>query len=413
MANVFIEASTMTAIGDAIRAKTGGMAQIYPEDMPAQIASITTGGSGDGSDLVRYVTFLDEDGSELFKMPVLVGDDCKDPVTRGDISTPAKESTNTQVFTHSGWTSTVGGTADSSILKNITADKTVYVAYAVSVRYYTVNFYDEDGTTLLKTVEATYGQDLSDYVPVREGYDFVEWNPSVSNITSEFDTVAVWVESAKDEWDYIAESVAAGTYKTDYAIGDVFPVTIWYTDTSAVEANMILVAFDHDNKADGTGKAAMTFISEKTFDLGALATSENGWWGDSQMRSYCGNSLLNFLPTNVKEYIKPVTKLSAKPVDSTMYSTTDSIWVPSFIEVGLSASSSNGAYSEGTAYSRWFTSNARRIKNKMGTNIASQWQLRSRKNSKTSIYFISEDGRYSQLSYTVTSGYYAPFGFCI
>lgn len=43
MANVFIEESTMQAIGDAIRAKTGGTEGILPEDMPTEIASIETG----------------------------------------------------------------------------------------------------------------------------------------------------------------------------------------------------------------------------------------------------------------------------------------------------------------------------------------------------------------------------------
>ncbi|MBR5559017.1 MAG: hypothetical protein IKU72_02075 [Oscillospiraceae bacterium] len=46
MANVFIEESTMTAIGDAIRAKTGGTGGILPANMPAEIANITTGGGG-------------------------------------------------------------------------------------------------------------------------------------------------------------------------------------------------------------------------------------------------------------------------------------------------------------------------------------------------------------------------------
>lgn len=43
MANVFIEESTMQAIGDAIRAKTGGTEGILPEDMPAEIESIEAG----------------------------------------------------------------------------------------------------------------------------------------------------------------------------------------------------------------------------------------------------------------------------------------------------------------------------------------------------------------------------------
>ena len=43
MADVFIKAGTMTAIGDAIRAKTGSTEGILPADMPAQIEGISTG----------------------------------------------------------------------------------------------------------------------------------------------------------------------------------------------------------------------------------------------------------------------------------------------------------------------------------------------------------------------------------
>lgn len=47
MANIFIEESTMQAIGDAIREKTGKFDGILPADMPAEIQSITSSG-GEG-----------------------------------------------------------------------------------------------------------------------------------------------------------------------------------------------------------------------------------------------------------------------------------------------------------------------------------------------------------------------------
>ena len=48
MAKVFIEETTLTAIGDAIREKTGGTDLIAPGSMPAEIKGIVSGGSGDG-----------------------------------------------------------------------------------------------------------------------------------------------------------------------------------------------------------------------------------------------------------------------------------------------------------------------------------------------------------------------------
>ena len=48
MAKVFIEESTLTAIGDAIRSKTSTTAKLSPTAMPAKIESIETGGGGGG-----------------------------------------------------------------------------------------------------------------------------------------------------------------------------------------------------------------------------------------------------------------------------------------------------------------------------------------------------------------------------
>lgn len=47
MSKVFIEESTLTSIGDAIREKVGTTELIAPGDMPAMISEITGGGSGD------------------------------------------------------------------------------------------------------------------------------------------------------------------------------------------------------------------------------------------------------------------------------------------------------------------------------------------------------------------------------
>lgn len=48
MSKLFIEDTTLSAIGDAIREKTGGTELIAPLDMPTAIGSITTGGGGGG-----------------------------------------------------------------------------------------------------------------------------------------------------------------------------------------------------------------------------------------------------------------------------------------------------------------------------------------------------------------------------
>ena len=50
MSKVSIEESTLSAIGDAIRKKTGESALLSPLDMPTAIGSISGGGGGDDED---------------------------------------------------------------------------------------------------------------------------------------------------------------------------------------------------------------------------------------------------------------------------------------------------------------------------------------------------------------------------
>lgn len=62
MAKIFIEESTLSAIGDAIRAKTGKTDMISPQNMPTEIASIRAGG-GSSTVTTSDVNFYDYDGT--------------------------------------------------------------------------------------------------------------------------------------------------------------------------------------------------------------------------------------------------------------------------------------------------------------------------------------------------------------
>jgi hypothetical protein len=57
MANIFVEESTMRAIGDAIRGKTGKSEGILPSDMPTEIENIPVGGEDyqEGYDAARKI----------------------------------------------------------------------------------------------------------------------------------------------------------------------------------------------------------------------------------------------------------------------------------------------------------------------------------------------------------------------
>lgn len=220
----------LNAIGDAIRAKTGKTDKLTLDQMPLEIESIT-GGGGSGEAVVWFVTFIGSDGTELYKMPVLDGDNCKDPYTHGDIAKPTKESTAQYNYTHSGWSLTEGSSASSSALANVTEDKTVYAAFTSTVRQYTITFYDDDGTVLDSKLW-DYGS-IPSYVPTKDNYKFLGWTPSIEDVTGNASYTASWEEivvlasgraGANVNWflypDYTLELIGTGatyTYSSDSA----------------------------------------------------------------------------------------------------------------------------------------------------------------------------------------------------
>ena len=177
-------------IADAIREKTGDTDKMSPADFPQAITGIQVGGEGHPD--LRYVTFMFYDGEvELGKKAVAVGDDCADPISRGVFSTPTKESDAQYNYSFVGWATTPNGAWDEDALKEVKQDRTLYAAYASAIRYYTITYYDSDGTTVLKTELLAYGS-VPSYTPTRDDKLFDSWLPTPVPVTEETSYQAVW-----------------------------------------------------------------------------------------------------------------------------------------------------------------------------------------------------------------------------
>ena len=247
----------LSAIGEAIRAKTGKSDKLTLDQMPSEIAGITGSGSDitllenlpfeldfasgdmsfeapngyavksaivkqpatlipaniksgvevagitgtlsggganpDANDPVYYVTFMNGD-QVLYVRPVVKGDTCPDVKTKGWITTPTKESDEGYTYEHSGWSATNGGSASTDVLNNITGDKTVYAAYTATVKKYLITFYDDDGTTVLSTKEVAYGSYPS-YTPTKDDVIFDGWVPALAKVTGDASYTATWIAS--------------------------------------------------------------------------------------------------------------------------------------------------------------------------------------------------------------------------
>ena len=293
-------------------------------------------GSGGGSvEGVYTVTFMSEDGSSvLYERLVVDGDDCANVVDRKLIATPTKESTAQYNYTYSGWSLTSGGSADASALSSVTADRTVYAAFASAVRYYTITYYDSDGTTVLRTDTLPYGSTPS-YKPEKEGLAFTGWNPSITVVVGDSTYTAQWKaqETLNDfSWEALA-AMPLEEAQQRFKVGDRKSLSGFYAT---------LVGFAHDDLADGSGKANMTFIinypSYPSSNRGIYGAT--GDWSSCAARDWLENnaSTAVFLQ-DIYPYAKRVNKEYVTDVNTgATAKSSDLFWMPSMTELGYTAS---------------------------------------------------------------------------
>ena len=86
---------------------------------------------------------------------------------------------------------------------NITSDLTVTALFDEAVRYYTVTFYHDDGTTVLGTSRVAYGESATaPEEPTKENtaqyeYAFSKWDKDFSNVSSDLTVTAVFTATLK------------------------------------------------------------------------------------------------------------------------------------------------------------------------------------------------------------------------
>ena len=314
-----------------------------------EIAGIvgTNEGRGDAQ-VIKYVTFMYGE-TELIKYPVIVGDTCRDVVTLGIIDAPTKEPTVSTVYSFGGWSLTDDGTVDSDALTNVTEDRTVYLVFKGETRKYTVNFYD--GETLVHTEQVGYGGS-SDYKYTKDGYAFNGWTPKPIGITGNMDCYAQWSEKptfANASWAEIDEISESGKASEIFAIGDTRYATI-----NGVSTQIEIIGFNHDDKADGSGKAGITVWATV---LSSIISTYSGY--SSTGYSWLSTSAYNSGIKNVtfEDELAAVVKTVNKTYEhikngSLTYPTiATNVWMISLSELGFEITSTPGA--EGTVYEKF------------------------------------------------------------
>ena len=331
--------------------------------------------------------------------------------------TPTKASTAQYSYTFSSW---------SGSYTNITAPVDITATFTSTIRKYTVRFYN--GSTLLQAVnDVPYGgtatfTGTTPVDPSGDGGEFEGWVPSNTNITGDTNCKAQFasvleVTEITDSWDEILASVANGTYKQKYKVGNYKPLDL---GTEGV-VNMQIAGIEKDDLADGSGKAPLTWISKElllkkqsmnstsceTESDGSYieGTGAIGGWEKSHLRAYLIETVKPLIPELVRAAIKTVIKTQTA-YNTSGYSfkqtTQDDVWVPSEDEV-----SSSGRYG------LLFPDSASRVKSVIGASSASSWWVRniSSTSEKNYFYSVSSSGTISRTAATSYSLGTA-LGFC-
>ena len=336
-----------------------------------------------------------------------------------------------------GWYKDNGLTAAYDFENPVTENLTLYAKWE---KFYTVTFNTNGGSAVpvQKIKENEKATKPSD--PTRDGYDFVNWYPDREWTTSfDFDSpvtgdlilYAKWIEKGatgtiNDSWEDIIASVNDGTYKSKYKIGDTKSMDLG----SEGVVEMQIAAFDADELADGSGTAAITWISKQLLKSNhrmnpplekdpegsskyKQGTGTIGGWEYSEMRAWLKSDIQPLIPDVVRSAIKAVKKYSHSRNTSGMnYNrvlTIDDVWIPSGGEIyGLSSSS---LYEQtGPVYTELFVSDDDRVKYENGSSNALKWWLRSA-NGVLHFRYVTNDGSMIHIGAENSNG--VVLGFCL
>ena len=162
---------------------------------------------------------------------------------------------------------------------------------------------------------------------------------------------------------------ASGKASECFSIGDTKPATV-----NGVSTQAQIIGFNHDDLADGSGKAGITFCTTEL--VANRNVDDDGFempFVNTEIFSWLNNTVYGGLDSQLKDVIKAVNKKTTRYHGSSTIRT-DSMKLFLFSEIEVSGEHIDTAAGEGTHYS-WFNSNSRRTKKYNKSNWS--WWLRS------------------------------------
>lgn len=214
---------------------------------------------------------------------------------------------------------------------------------------------------------------------------------------------------ANNSWEQIAAASEAGIASTTWNVGDTKDIVAG-SETLTVE----ILGFDHDDLADGSGKAGITFglknLMGTTRQMNSSGTNSGGFTG-SDMYDWLQGTLLNSLPSDLRAVLKSVNKkTSAGNQSSTINTNAMKIFL--FSEIEIFGSTTYSYPGEGSRYSRFATTSSRRkyFQNDPG-GMYGWWERSPYPASSSNFCYVDQDGNPDIAFSTVRWG--VCFGFCV
>lgn len=202
-------------------------------------------------------------------------------------------------------------------------------------------------------------------------------------------------------WEQIIAICQKKIVPSTWEIGDQKAMMIGSTDYL-----VDIIGINHDDYSDGSGKAPFTFQLHDCYgELKNMNSSRtnNGGWTSCVMRQTHLPAILSKMPTEVRNNIREVNKLtSAGNQSATINTTADKLFLLSEIEIFGSVSHSKSG--EGTQYDYYKAGNSRA---KDGAD--SWWERGPNGNDSTHFCFVLR-GNASSSNANYATG--VAFGFC-
>ena len=214
---------------------------------------------------------------------------------------------------------------------------------------------------------------------------------------------------ANNTWAKIIKACQNKEVPETWTVGSQKAMTIIGAD-DPIDYPIDIIGKNHDDYADGSGKAPLTFQLHDCFELDLpmnYSPTAIGDWTSCDMRSNYMPFLLTQMPTEVQNGIREVNKLtSAGGASATINTTADKLFLLSEIEIfGRVTYSASG---EGTQYDYYKAGNSK-VKKLNGDNY-DWWERSLKRSDSTSFCCVLNDGSAQYLIQSAQRG--AAFGFC-